>query len=248
MDENIGAQRRRMLLATDVNPTQDSGSGVGGAQLSFPVARTSIMAQAFDVPAEQAVVFNVAMQLTQAEACLSDTQFVEAARQTFADYLDRTASVFHTVQVLGFSRSLNGVACSRRALRTLLADFSAATADVQMMIVYKGEAIFNDHAFAEMPGITSVAVDAGSARNVKVDATYINGGGASAKDAGSKSDSSGASNTAMIAGVVGGVGGAMLVLVGASLYRRSRRNDAPTAIPVQTIKMPDLKVQLSQEA
>eukprot|EP00961_Rhodomonas_salina_P139397 1875799-Rhodomonas_salina.4 len=73
LDENIS--RRRMLLSTDVNPTKDTGSGVGGAQVLFPVARTSIMAQAFDVPDDRVVLFNVEMQLTPDEACLSDQDF-----------------------------------------------------------------------------------------------------------------------------------------------------------------------------
>jgi len=245
LDENIA--RRRMLLATDLNPTTDSGSGVGGAQLSFPVARTSIMAQAFDVPVDKAVVFNVEMQMTLAEACMSDLQFVAQARATFEDYLDTAASSFHSVQVLGFSRTLNGVAC-RRALRKLLADFSAATAEVQMMIVYQDKAIFNDKAFAEMPGITSVAVDAGSASNVKVDPTYVNGAGANPKSGSdSKSNSSGSSSTAMIAGIAGGIGGAVLVLIGVLLLMRSRHSEPPTAMPVQTISLSDLKAQLSEE-
>eukprot|EP00961_Rhodomonas_salina_P104423 1405566-Rhodomonas_salina.4 len=226
LDENIA--RRRMLLATDLNPTTDSGSGVGGAQLSFPVARTSIMAQAFDVPVDKAVVFNVEMQMTLAEACMSDLQFVAQARATFEDYLDTAASSFHSVQVLGFTRSLNGVACQRRGLRQLLADFSAATAAVQMLIVYKdeGAAMFNADAFASMPGITAVAVDASSAANVKVDATYNNP--VPNSQAGDKKPSgSSNNNTALIAGIAGGVGGAVLLLVGVLLLMRSRNADAP---------------------
>eukprot|EP00961_Rhodomonas_salina_P152384 2051178-Rhodomonas_salina.1 len=125
------------------------------------------MAQAFDVPVEKAVLFNVEMQLTQAEACRSDEEFVSGARATFVDYLDSSASSFHSVQVLGFTRALNGVEC-RRALRKLLADYSAATASVQMMIVYKdeGEAVLNDAAFAGMAGIISVAADPSTAANV----------------------------------------------------------------------------------
>eukprot|EP00961_Rhodomonas_salina_P084311 1132763-Rhodomonas_salina.1 len=150
------------------------------------------------------------MQLTEAEACMSDTQFVESTRQTFLDYLENAASAFHTVQVLGFTRSLNGVSCGRRrVLRKLLADFSAASAAVQMLIVYKdaGGAMFNDQAFASMPGITSVDVDSASASNVKVDATFVNEDGASPKKA-SDSKSGGSDNTALIAGIAGGVGGA----------------------------------------
>eukprot|EP00961_Rhodomonas_salina_P241403 3261485-Rhodomonas_salina.1 len=78
------------------------------------------------------------MQLTPDEACLSDQDFVARTRATFVDYLDTAASSFYSVQVLGFSRNLNGVAC-RRALRKLLAEFSDATSMVQMMIVYKDE-------------------------------------------------------------------------------------------------------------
>mmetsp|Transcript_15463 Transcript_15463/g.36761 ORF Transcript_15463/g.36761 Transcript_15463/m.36761 type:complete len:280 (-) Transcript_15463:71-910(-) len=198
-------------------------------------------------PPAHAVVFNVEMQLTQDEACKSDSEFVEHARETFMDFLDGASSNFHTVQVLGFSRSLNGVVCpNRRALRKLLADFSAATAEVQMMIVYQDKAIFNDKAFAEMPGITSVAVDAGSASNVKVDPTYTNSVPNSSTTPSSSESSS--NNTAMIAGIAGGIGGAVLLLAGALLLMRSRRSEEPMATAVQTIDVRDLKAQLSDDA
>eukprot|EP00961_Rhodomonas_salina_P180725 2439232-Rhodomonas_salina.1 len=245
LDENIS--RRRMLLATDVDPTKDTGSGAGAAQLSFPVSRTSIMAQAFDVPAEKAVVFNVEMQLTTDEACMSDDKFVEAARSTFEDYVDTAASAFHSVQVLGFTRNLNGVAC-RRALRKMLAEFSDATAEVQMMIVYKdeAEAVFNDAAFAGMAGINSVTADPSTAANVKVDPTYTNSVPNSSTTPSSSESSS--NNTAMIAGIAGGIGGAVLLLAGALLLMRSRRSEEPMATAVQTIDVRDLKAQLSDDA
>eukprot|EP00961_Rhodomonas_salina_P278741 3765552-Rhodomonas_salina.2 len=127
------------------------------------------MAQALDVRGDKAVVFNVEMQLTLAEACMSNLQCVAQARATFEDCLDAAASSFHALQVLGCTRSLNGSACKRQ----LLADFSGAAAAVQMLIVYKedGAAMCNAEALASAPAITAVAVDASSAANVKVDAT-----------------------------------------------------------------------------
>eukprot|EP00961_Rhodomonas_salina_P215165 2906050-Rhodomonas_salina.1 len=241
LDENIA--RRRMLLATD--PTKDTGSGAGGAQLSFPVARTSIMAQAFDVLADKAVVFKVEMELTQAEACMSDAEFVEATRLTFADYVETAASGMHSVQVLGLTRNLNGVSC-RRALRGL----SAATAKVKMMIVYKdeGQPMFNDAAFAAMPGIISVSPHPSTAANVKLDSTYTNSvpsSSASSEDGSSSSSSSSSSNSVLIAGIAGGVGGAAL-LAGALMLISKRFK--PEAIPiVQTINIADMKSQLAED-
>eukprot|EP00961_Rhodomonas_salina_P175853 2370821-Rhodomonas_salina.1 len=64
-----------------------------------------------------------------------------------------------------------------------------------------------------MPGISSVATDAGSAHaaNVKVDATFVNKVVASPKkdsDMSSNSSSGGGSSTPLITGIAGGIGGA----------------------------------------
>jgi len=59
--------------------------------------------------------------------------------------------------------------------------------------------------------------------------------------------SSSSDNTALIAGVCGGVGGLLLVAGGAALWMRSRQEDAVMAAPVQSINVNDLKSQLQAE-
>eukprot|EP00961_Rhodomonas_salina_P024800 334032-Rhodomonas_salina.1 len=207
------------------------------------------MAQAFDVPVEKAVRFNVEMQLTEQEACMSDAAFVAHARVTFVDFLDTSASSFHSVQVLGFTRALHDHAC-RRALRLRkLLGFSAATAAVQMLIVFKdeGEAVFNDVAFAAMAGITAVAADPSSASHVKLDATYKNDVPNSQADAEGSASSS--IDSALVGAIAGGAGGALVAVAGVLFWWRARgiKEENEISAAVTSINVNDLKAQLSEE-
>lgn len=63
----------------------------------------------------------------------------------------------------------------------------------------------------------------------------------------SSSDSSDTDNTALIAGVCGEVGGAVLVGAGVMLWLRSKNEEAVMAAPGQSIDVNELKAQLQVE-
>ena len=243
LDENLVGGRRRMLLQSD--PTQNTGSGPGAAQLEFQVDRRSIMAKAFDVPVDKVAQYNVKMELTAEEACMPDEMLAKSLRTTFDDYLKGAASDYETVQVLGFSKKLNdGFECKRRTLkaRHLLSSYSAE-ATVQMMVVFKkgGKATFNPAAFKEMAGIIDVETVGTSSVNENNDYT---------PSYNMKEDSSSSSNMgAIVGGVVGGVAG-LLLLGGAAWYfmsSREQEEDIANAHAINAVNMADLKAQLQNE-
>eukprot|EP00961_Rhodomonas_salina_P165555 2230441-Rhodomonas_salina.1 len=61
------------------------------------------------------------------------------------------------------------------------------------------------------------------------------------------SSSHSSDNTALIAGVCGGVGGAVLVGAGVMLWVRSKEEEAVMAPAVQSIDVSQLKAQLQEE-
>eukprot|EP00961_Rhodomonas_salina_P268485 3628195-Rhodomonas_salina.3 len=72
LDENWPV-RRRMLLqtATSNDKLQENSAGVGKTEVGFNVNPTSLLAQAFEVPPDKVAKFEVEVQLTKAEACMS---------------------------------------------------------------------------------------------------------------------------------------------------------------------------------
>jgi len=257
LDENWS--RRRMLLSTD--PTKDSGSGLGAANMQYSTSPKSMMAGVFQVPEDKVALFDVEMQLTSAEACMSRVEQQTAFQATFQDYLITTASAWHTVQVVGITVDMGDEKCgSRRNIRKLLSGFSSATASVRMLIVFEDgdKPIINTKALSELPGISAVKAEASTASAVTMDDTFVCVGdkcdGARGVDAKDKAkaasdDSDDSSNTALIAGIAGGVGGALLVVAGAVLFMRSKSSggNVHVAHPVQTIDVGSLKAQLHEE-
>jgi hypothetical protein len=247
LDENLGG-RRRMLLQSD--PTQNTGSGPGAAQLEFTIDRKSIMANAFDVPVTKIAQYTVQMELTYDEACMPDQQLVTSLRTTFRDYLTDTASDYQDVQVLAFSKRLNdGLKCGdrRRTIKGRQLLSYSAEATVEMMIVFakEGTPTFNTAMFKNMPGILNVQTREDDNAVVREDANYINRDNKDNKD----SDSSGPNIGVIVGAVVGAVAG-VLCLGGAALYFMSNRGDEvdiANAHAIQTVDMADLKAQLQGE-
>jgi len=251
LDENW--TRRRMLLQTARSGSEaleEQSAGMNAASLAFDVTPKSMLASSFDVPVDRVATFAVEMQLTEAEACMSAVDLQASLRATFEDYLTKSASGFHTVQVTKMEVDMGGHQCAsnRRSLRKLLAGFSAASAVVEMLVVFKegSASTFNDKLFAEQAGITSVrAVDVSP--KVSINADYkceTNCGPSSGQGQNSDSDLS-SSNTAMIAGIAGGVGGALVV--GGAVAMLMRKKDDEPIPAVQTINVNDLKAQLADE-
>eukprot|EP00961_Rhodomonas_salina_P173647 2341891-Rhodomonas_salina.2 len=242
-----------MLLQTSTDPLRDNSAGMNQASFAFEVTPARMMADAFDVPEDRVALFDVGLQLTQAEACMPKAQLADALRSTLIDYLDKAASSYHTVQIMSMEVDLGEEQCAngRRNLRKLLAAFSSASAALQMLIVFKAGtgAEFNEERFASMAGVTSVAQDPRNSPKITITTALAceqrgDCGMASPSDEDKAED-----NTAMIAGVAGGVGGAVLLAGGVLVYMRSKRGEVTeTAEAVQTINIEDLKSQLANEA
>mmetsp|Transcript_8825 Transcript_8825/g.14171 ORF Transcript_8825/g.14171 Transcript_8825/m.14171 type:complete len:1413 (-) Transcript_8825:110-4348(-) len=244
---------RRMLLQSASDGLRDAQATVNADVFSFEVTPKSMMAKAFNVPEDRVALFTVELQLTKAEACMSPAERQSAIRETFVDYLSSSASALHTVQVVSMAVDMGGETCSegRRSLRSLLNTYSAATATAKMMLVFEAgeQSVFNEQAFAEMPGITSMVPDARNSPKVKIDNTFkceeSNSCGVVGPEGGS-SDSD-KDNTAMIAGIAAGVGGLVLLVGGAVLYMRSRKADVPVVGAVQAVDINSLKAALAEE-
>eukprot|EP00961_Rhodomonas_salina_P035916 483039-Rhodomonas_salina.1 len=255
LDENWS--RRRMLLQAD--PTAASGSGAAGAKLEVAVTPRSMLASSFDVPEDKVAVFEVELQLTRTEACASTLELQSRICDTMHDYLSTTASASLTAQITRLSVDMGDEQCgARRALRSLLTEWSSATAEVQLMVVFaKGaDAVFHENAFMEMAGVNFIT---GGANNrappppmlpgcrVTIDDSFKCDDCSPSAAKSSSSDSSDTDNTALIAGVCGEVGGAVLVGAGVMLWLRSKNEEAVMAAPGQSIDVNELKAQLQVE-
>jgi len=239
LDENIGT-RRRMLLQSGTG--RDTGTGQTAAKLDFVnVDRKSIMAIAFGVPAENIAQLSVETRLTAQEACLSNSELQNKLRGTFSDFMTTAASAHETVQVLGFTKSMNDFECKRRTVkgRHLLA-FSDATAIVQLMVVFSNTEppTYNLDALRNMPGIIDVQPVGSSVVQNKKDVVFI----PDSKDEG------GSSNTAaLVGGVVGGVCGLLFLAAGAWYFMKSRSGE-PDIVTAESYNLADLKHQLQETA
>jgi len=245
LDENWGVVRRRMLLQTAAGDEslQEAAAGVGSTEVSFTVNPTSLLAQSFEVPIAKVAKFQVDLQLTKEEACMSPTARQAALMETFEDYLSSTASAFHTVQVTSVSVAMNGETCDRRR-RQLKADFSSATAEVSMVVVFKESvaSTLNLAAFAAMPGVEAVTPAQANA-DIEYPDDYV---APPNKDAASDDDDD---HVALIAGIAGGVGGAIVVAgLAALFFKKCSSGSAEAIASVQSINVADLKQQLSEDA
>jgi len=257
LDENwTPTARRRMLLQTSSSLDQvlagapAGPAGPGGAKMEFSVSPKSLLTSAFNVPIDRVAKYNVELQITNAEACMSPADRQAALRTVLETYLEKTASPIHTVQVTAMTLNLGDEVCSngRRNLRKLLNSrvMSSASVVVDMLVVFKEGTTskFNVEAFQNMEGVIGeVTADASNSPKIDEDAGFVAtpapseaGGGGGGMDA------------ALIGGIAGGVGGAVLLAGGAVLMMRSTKKDVDVGQPVQALNVHDLKAQLETDA
>jgi len=247
LDENW--TRRRMLLQTSSNTLADRDAGMNQAKLEFEVTPVSMMASAFGVPEDRVAQFDVELQLTMDQACMSPAELQNDLRLTLVDYLDKSASKFLTVQVMSLEVTDSvGVQCpgSRRGLRKLLQ--SGATATIKMLIVFdKGaEAKFNEEKFRSMAGVNSVDADARNSPKISITTDLDCSGDACGEVESSEGGGGSSVDAGLIGGIVGGVV-AGVALLGVGIWMMMRRREPDTVMAVQTVNIEDLKNQLSQE-
>eukprot|EP00961_Rhodomonas_salina_P259723 3509778-Rhodomonas_salina.1 len=92
-----------------------------------------------------------------------------------------------------------------------------------MVFVKGAEATFNEEAITEMAGVNAITAAANNKVTIYDNFKCDDCSPGAAKD--SSSSASASDKTALIAGVCGGVGGAVLVGAGAMLWMRSRKVD-----------------------
>lgn len=234
----FSASRRRMLLSN----TDNTGSGLGAAEMQYAVTPKSMLATAFNVPSDNVASFTVNVQLTTPEACLSPSELQAKLRDTFEDYLSSTATPIKTVQVARLTIDRGDEQCGgRRKLRTLLSSWSTASAQVTMLVVFSDETkpIINVARIKEMAGINSIEIlDLPS--SVTVDDTFECFNCASDNESKSSSD-----QIALIAGISAGAGGLVIFLV--VLYLYVRQNQEEESTPIHVLSIADLKAQLQDD-
>merc|ERR1711966_557625 len=231
--------RRRMLLSSVDDALKDGQSGLGGASLTFKTTPETMLATAFDVPVDRVATYTVDMKLTQSEACMEEPQLADSVRGTLKDMVEGAASAHETVQILTMKVNKAGISC-RRSLRGLKTEFSAATVEVTMAVVFsKGEASeFSISKLEASAGINSVTKLDVSPRIQDADENFV-----APKEI---DESSGGSNVALIGGIAGGAG-ALVLLVGGFIFMKIRSDTAQPVTAVPTINVEDLKSQLAGE-
>merc|ERR1711966_622916 len=231
--------RRRMLLSSVDDALKDGQSGLGGASLTFKTTPETMLATAFDVPVDRVATYTVDMKLTQSEACMEEPQLADSVRGTLKDMVDGAASAHETVQILTMKVNKAGISC-RRSLRGLKTEFSAATVEVTMAVVFsKGEAsAFSISKLEANAGINSVTKLDVSPRIQDADENFV-----APKEI---DESSGGTNVALIGGIAGGAG-ALVLLVGGFIFMKIRSDTAQPVTAVPTINVEDLKSQLAGE-
>merc|ERR1711966_396494 len=197
MPQSNYPNRRRMLLSSAEDALKDGQSGLGGASLEFKTSPTTMLATAFDVPVDRVATYTVDMKLTQSEACMEEPQLADSLRGTLKDMVEGAASAHETVQILTMKVNKAGISC-RRSLRGLKTEFSGATVEVTMAVVFsKGEASeFSISKLEANAGINSVTKLDVSPRIQDADENFV-----APKEI---DESSGGTNVALIGGIAGG--------------------------------------------
>merc|ERR1711906_34918 len=239
MPQSNYPNRRRMLLSSVDDALKDGQSGLGGASLEFKTSPTTMLATAFDVPVDRVATYTVDMKLTQSEACMEEPQLADSLRGTLKDMVEGAASAHETVQILTMKVNKAGISC-RRSLRGLKTEFSGATVEVTMAVVFsKGEASeFSISKLEANAGINSVTKLDVSPRIQDADENFV-----APKE---NDESSGGTNVALIGGIAGGAG-ALVLLVGGFIFMKIRSDTAQPVTAVPTINVEDLKSQLAGE-
>mmetsp|Transcript_15587 Transcript_15587/g.37140 ORF Transcript_15587/g.37140 Transcript_15587/m.37140 type:complete len:510 (+) Transcript_15587:2-1531(+) len=247
MDENWG--RRRMLLQTATDTLENNDGGMNAAAVEFAVSPKSMLANAFTVPQDRVQAFEVELQLTAEEACMEPHELQASLRTALVGYLENTATTFHTVQVLSLDVDRGDEQCgARRNVRKLLASYSSASATIQMLIVFHEGTTskFDLEKFNSEERVKAVRADPNNSPKLEIGALDCETEDCGEVEAASD-DKSSSSNTALIAGIAGGVGGGVLAL-GAGLFLWSRKSSVPHAVPaVQSIDVQSLKAQLTDD-
>jgi len=241
--------RRRMLLQATSDNLKDAQASMGGDLFSFDITPESMMAKAFEVAPEKVATFAVSFQLTEAEACQDMRTLQNSLRITLEDYAKNYISEYHTLQVTTLSVDLGDLVCARRRVRQLLSAFSSATADATMLVVFKesSPSQININAISQLPAINSIQPLV-VLTDVVVDAPILT---PAPGETPSTSSSSSTTDIGLIAGIAGGVGGALLAGVGGigvmMTRSRNRDNDVAVGSEVQAINIADLKASLADE-
>jgi metal-sulfur cluster biosynthetic enzyme len=255
LDENVASAsgnaapdekfiRRRMLLSSvddGLKAGAGSPSGLGSANLEFETSPKQMLVSAYDVADWRVATFAVTMQLTEAEACMTENQLIGTVRKNLEDAVMDHATKIQTVQILKATVEKNGVQCRRRSLRGLQS-FSAATVTTELAVVFEkgtGDAAIDLKALMARDDITSfesldVSTRVGTSPTTPPKADY-------------NEDSKSSTNVGLIAGVAGGAGALVVLLVGGFLFMKSRSETAQPVTAVQTINVEDLKSQLAGE-
>eukprot|EP00961_Rhodomonas_salina_P001718 23703-Rhodomonas_salina.4 len=244
-----------LLQSAGGDELQDAQASVGADAFVFQVTRKSMMADVYQVPLDKVALFTVGLQLTRAEACAAAGQRQAAVRATLEQHLAETASAFRSVQVVRMQVDMGSEQCGGgRRGRKLLAPYSSASAEVDMMVVFtaEGKAVFNPEAFADKPGITSVQADPRNSRDISLDANFnCEGSGCGLMrplDFSEHSDEEeGSGNGVLIAGICSGVGALMLCSAGAIMHLRSRQRTPTACIEADDLSsMRHLKAELME--
>mmetsp|Transcript_47566 Transcript_47566/g.97251 ORF Transcript_47566/g.97251 Transcript_47566/m.97251 type:complete len:1470 (+) Transcript_47566:139-4548(+) len=248
LDEGL-ASRRRMLLQGSA--TDDTGAGAGAASFVFETTPETLMAQVYNVEPSRVATYRVSMQLTQEEACMSEEALKRQIRSTLIDYTSRSTSTLETVQVVSVDVSRYGVSCGQRRSvpRRALHEFSSATADVEMLMVFSANtaAKFNVDLFQSMAGVLDVAPLKVS-DDVELNNDYINAGDDDEVVTSGKTESSESNQgKGVLIGVLCGVGALLLLGIGIFAFLQMRTAKEVTSEPMEVLsaQFQDLKAQLS---
>lgn len=241
------------------NPLEEQSSGLSSISLNNKlVTPKQMMADSFGVSQDAVGIFDVQLQLTGDQACMAPADRQGAVRVLLDQYVAASASPIHSVQVLSLKVELNGHVCptGRRHLRKLLADsaLSPAVATVKMLVVFQEEAAeFDLNEFVDdNKAVASVEQDPSNAMSfTEPGKNSISVGEGADKGADEEEGSGSSLDTGLIAGICGGVGGALVILVVGAVFLKKRRalerEEVAHAVTAARTTSAELKEQLAAD-
>jgi len=233
---------RRMLLQKNV---QNSNAGLSGAELTYQSSYKQIIASSYDVPEDRIATLKVVMELDMEAACNSEAERHEALAATMLDYLTQVSSPLQNVLLLSHSLDMQGALCARR-------NGGRPSVDMEVLVAFAAGTVskMNTEALQNMAGVLSVS-ELDVSPKVSVDPTFVPDhgmtptGGPGGEDS---SDGSSSDNTALIAGICGGVGGLVVIGAAAMFLMRGRGGSTDHVQTVQAVDVNSLKAQLADDA
>lgn len=245
----------RRLLTTAVD---DGGSSMSSQQMNFDVSPRTLLASAYGLPVDRVATFEVEVALTDQEACKDVTDLKEILAGDLVNAVGDVATEHETVQIVSFSVQRRGFDCKSLRRRLLDTSSAGAYAIVETAVVFSAgtSAKIDLAAFSEMERFTRVKSMEGTVEKVETDAVV----GDDFEAAGTKDKSNpkaedkdqssggGGSNTAVIAGVAGGIAGLLVIALGGFMFYKSRSTGSEQmAIPVESVTIENLKAQLQND-